>query len=210
MGTYKDLSGQRFGKLTVIKRNGTTNNGKVIWECICDCGNSTKVTTCSLRTGNTRSCGCLYKQSRKEIKTTHGLRHHPLYSVWLNIKQRCLNPNSTSYKRYGGRGITICDEWKNDFKSFYDWSMENGYQKNLTIDRIDVNGNYEPNNCRWTTIEQQANNKRNNHYLEYDNKRLTMSQWSKQLNLPRTVILYRLKLGWSVEKTLTTPVRYKK
>lgn len=204
MGKFVDLTGQRFGRLTIIKRVYNSKDGRVQWLCRCDCGNKTIVKSISLQSGNTRSCGCLYKDSREYIKKTHGKKHFRLYQTWINMKQRCYNINNTHYNDYGARGITICDGWKNDFMLFYTWAMENGYRDDLTIDRIDVNGNYEPKNCRWVTMKEQANNKRCSHYLEYDGERLTISEWAKKLNVPAYLLRGRLKLGWSIDRTLNT------
>ena len=154
-----DLNGRRFGRLVVVKYAG---KGK--WKCLCDCGNETTVLTSSLKSGRTSSCGCLYKEKRNG-KMTHGLSKTRLYRVWLGMRSRCNDPNNLSYKRYGGRGISVCDEWNSDFKSFYDWAMNTGYDPDApkgacTIDRINNGGNYCPENCRWITLTEQQKNKR--------------------------------------------------
>ena len=155
-----DLTGQRFGRLTVEKRAGTSQNGNVLWACKCDCGNITVVKGYSLKNSITRSCGCLIAESTKDRNTTHGLRKTRLYRIWANMKDRCLNSNAPGYLYYGGRGITICDEWKNDFLQFYDWAMANGYADDLSIDRIDNDKGYNPDNCRWATHSEQMRNRR--------------------------------------------------
>jgi hypothetical protein len=136
-------------------------------------------------------------------RLTHGLTKHPLFLVWTEIKQRCLYSGHSRYHDYGGRGISICDEWKNNFKTFYDWCIINGYQKGLSIDRYpDNDGNYEPSNCRLATTTQQQRNKRDNHILEFNGKKLTIIEWSEYTGVRRSSIHNRLKLGWPIEKIL--------
>lgn len=153
MGKIKDLSGQKFGKLEVIEFCGKNKEHQAMWICRCECGKETEVVGVNLTKGVTRSCGCLRGRPKNS-----GMTHTRIYHIWYNMKRRCYNPKDRNYKNYGGRGIKVCDEWLNDFQAFYDWAMSNGYSDDLTIDRINVNGNYEPTNCRWATIaEQQAN-----------------------------------------------------
>lgn len=138
----------------------------------------------------------------------HGLKHTRLYSIWNGIKIRCLNPNFIRYKDYGGRGITICDEWKNDFQAFYDWAMSNGYADNLTIDRIDNNGNYEPSNCRWVAMDVQANNSRHCRNIEFNGEVHSLSEWARITGIPRYTLNNRInQYGWSIEDALTRPNR---
>lgn len=154
------LEGKRFGKLTVIKRLRSNKKQNVVWLCKCDCGNFTEATTDLLNKGEKLSCGCRNREALLERNTTHGLTHTRLYGIWSGMKARCYNPNRDEYKWYGAKGVTICEEWKNDFQKFYDWSLANGYNDNLTIDRINPYGDYEPANCRWATWSEQNFNKR--------------------------------------------------
>lgn len=206
MKTTIDLVGQKFGHLTVIKYFGKTKSRKILWECKCDCGNpnTTIVTGSNLKTGNTISCGCIRKQRLLNSVTKHNERHTKLYGVWCSMKSRCQNPNNASYKNYGGRGICVCEEWQN-YTNFMQWSKESGYKENLSIDRIDVNGNYEPFNCRWVDMKTQANNTRQNKYVLYNNKNLTVTQWEEETKNP---VGQRLKQGLSVEQAITLPVHY--
>lgn len=161
-----DLTGHKFGRLTVINVSHKNKCNQKMWECVCDCGNHKIVNHYDIIYGKTRSCGCLRKEITASSKTTHGYKHTRLYRVWCNIKKRCNCKSYIQYEYYGGRGIKLCEEWNNDFAIFHDWSMANGYDENAkrgecTIDRIDVNGNYEPSNCRWVSMAEQNRNKRN-------------------------------------------------
>jgi hypothetical protein len=164
MAKQTELLGKVFGRLTVI---GTTPDrsasGNIVWSCQCECGNSVLVPGVYLRNGNTRSCGCLRKENFNNRK--HGLSHDPLYEIWTAMLQRCYNPKCQKYEHWGGRGIGVCDEWRHDFQTFYDWSMQNGYKRifgkgRLTIDRRNNDEGYGPNNCRWTTYSVQNSNRR--------------------------------------------------
>lgn len=160
-----DISGQRFGRLTAVECVGKKEQAGYLWRCVCDCGNEVAALTRDLRSGNTRSCGCWRNEKIGRINKTHGKSHKSrLYNVWNGMRQRCNDPNHKSYKNYGGRGILCCEKW-NDFTAFETWAFQAGYDENApygrcTLDRIDVNGNYEPDNCRWIAIKEQASNKR--------------------------------------------------
>lgn len=185
-----DLTGQRFGMLTVIEKAGS-NNG-IIWLCQCDCGNRCTVRADNLKSGKTESCGC--KANRIQNAEPIDKR---IVRIWAGMHTRCYNPNMNYYKHYGGRGITMCDEWigENGCRHFYEWAIANGYREDLTIDRIDVNGNYEPSNCRWATVEEQSNNKRNSIRLLYKGREVTMKELSGIIGVGKTPIYQAYKKG---------------
>lgn len=213
MGEIKDLTGQRFMHLLVLELVGKNKEGRAIWLCKCDCGNYHKTLGKYLLSGETTSCGCRRKQILADTtkrQTTHQMTNTKIYNSWNSMKHRCSNPNSQDYCNYGGRGIKVCDEW-NKFENFYDWAINNGYVEGLTIDRIDVNGNYEPSNCRWADHKTQGNNTRRNHYLTYKGKTKTMAEWAEEIGIEYTTLRSRINsYHWSVEKALETPVRERK
>lgn len=201
-----DLTNRRFNRLTALER--VLNQGKkVVWKCKCDCGNITYVSTSNLTCNRTKSCGCLKDEKLIQRSTTHNQRHTKLYEVWKTMKQRCFNPNNSSYKNYGGRGIIVCDNWKNSFQSFYDWSIQNGYKTNLSIDRINNNKDYCPENCRWADRQTQSNNTRTNHYITCNNETKTLADWVRSSNLKYGCVFNRIKKGWSIDKALNTPIK---
>ena len=157
-----DLSGQRFGLLVAKNKTCSDKSQKMVWNCICDCGNETLARTADLINGHTTSCGCRRRKSIIKASTKHGLRHTKTYSKWISMKQRCFNPNNHRFDDYGGRGITVCDEWKNSFEAFYYYvsKLPHFNEAGYSLDRINNDGNYEPDNVRWATATEQANNKR--------------------------------------------------
>lgn len=202
MRKIKDLTGQRFGRLTVLNCAGKNKHGHICWLCACDCGKTKVVTGSHLRSGDTISCGCYSTERAKKQLTKHGKKNTRIYNIWCSIKERCYNKNCRAYLLYGGRGITMFDEWQNDFQSFYNWSMANGYADNLTIDRIDSNGGYEPSNCRWATWQEQQNNRRNNHREEINGKILTLAEISKEYIINYGTLKSRIRRGWSIEDAI--------
>ena len=176
----KDLTGKKFGRLTVKEKDTKKSKGRNYWICECDCGNIKSIRTDALTCGHTKSCGCLNKET--QFKPIHGMKNTRLYNVWGGMKNRCRNKNSSDYVDYGGRGISYCKEWE-DFIPFYNWAIENGYEEGLSIDRVDNNGNYEPSNCRWATTKQQANNRRTNVITEYKGQKFTLKELSEKLDI---------------------------
>lgn len=204
----EDLTGQKFGRLTVLRQDYNKNSNNY-WLCKCDCGNIKSIRTEHLKDGSTVSCGCYSREITSKRSITHNKTKTRLYRIWISMKCRCYDEKHETYKNYGGRGIKICDEWLSDFMNFYNWAMENGYDENAprnicTIDRIDVNGNYEPDNCRFVDMKVQQNNRRNNHYITYNGETHTMKQWAEILNISTEAIRNRLKkYDYNIEKVFT-------
>lgn len=197
MAKYIDLVGSVFGRLTVIEYSHSQHDR--LWRCLCDCGNETIVRTNHLRLGRIKSCGCLRKDTLSEIKTIHGKRHSREYNAWCGMIQRCKNPKNKRYKHYGGRGIAVCDKWKT-FAGFYEDMGER--PKAHSLDRINNNGDYCKDNCRWATSEDQANNKQVNKYIEIAGEIKTMAQWAKHANINQQTLRKRIMRGWSPEKAI--------
>lgn len=201
----KDITGQKFEKLTVINRIGSNKIRQATWLCQCECGNKIIVTGIDLRRGKVKSCGCIRRENLLKKITKHNKSKSKLYKVFIGIKGRCYNKNNYQYKNYGGRGIEVCREWLEDFINFDNWAMANGYREGLSIDRIDNNGNYCPENCRFVDNTIQQRNKRNNKYLAYNGENLCIADWEKKLNFSQGAIKTRIKCGWTVEQIIETP-----
>ena len=201
MGKFVDITGQRYGRLTVIKIASKGKHTK--WLCKCDCGKECIIFGCALKSGNTKSCGCLNSELVIERQKKHGMNKSRLYKIYCQIKYRCYNVTYSEFQYYGGRGIKMCDEWRNDFMAFYSWAMANGYADNLTIDRIDANGNYEPSNCRWATQKKQQNNRRNNRVLTHNDETHTIAEWSEKTGINYKTLYSRIyTLKWDIAKAL--------
>lgn len=207
---FKDLTGQKFGRLSAIEKvGGIQKHNGVLWRCKCDCGNEKIVPSGTLKSGNTRSCGCLANdiKSRKRGAIKDEENGKRITRIHDGMVDRCYNKNCKAYKYYGARGIKVCDEWRlpGGLRNFYNWAIRSGYDDTLTLDRIDVNGDYTPENCRWATYKQQANNKRDNRILEFNGESHTITEWEEFSTVTRKGIEYRLKNGWSIEDALFSP-----
>lgn len=202
---FKDITGQRFNSLTVTSFAYCDERGEAHWNCICDCGKQTTTTGHRLRSGKTKSCGCLQSRIRKEgIHKSHGMTSTKLYVIWSNMKARCYNPKNTMYKNYGGRGISVCDEWKNSFEDFSEWALKNGYVEGLSIERINVDDGYNPNNCTWITLKEQSLNQRRSHRLTAFGRTQTIKEWSEESGIKYDTIERRInQYGWSAEDAVT-------
>ena len=199
---FIDLSSQTFGRLTVLRCEGPAKNRIMTWRCVCSCGNEVVCRGDHLREGKILSCGCLNQENRHTNTRTHGDRHTRLYNIWTHMKQRCKNQNRGNFKHYGGRGIKICPEWEHDFIVFRDWALANGYRDDLTIDRIDNDGDYCPENCRWATPEEQLNNTHRNHRIIVNGEEMTIAEASRRYKVPYDTIQRRISCGWSPERAI--------
>lgn len=202
MAQKLDLHGERYGRLMVMSP-AEIKRGRTAWNCSCDCGNALVVTTNELRCGDTKSCGCLHIQRATEANVTHGRRYSKEHSIWTNMKTRCLNPTNKFYKNYGALGVTVCERWL-DFGPFF---LDMGEcAPGMSLDRIDPNGNYSPDNCRWATVSEQVCNKRNSIWLDFDGLSLPLKLWAERLQICYGTLYTRVKQGWDVERVLTQPV----
>lgn len=200
-----DIKNQTFGRLKVIDY-AFSKDGRSYWHCKCSCGKELDIMGKDLKNNHIQSCGCLRREVTSKRMTKHGSTNTRLYHIWSTMKRRCETVKSgKAYKDYVLRNIKICEEW-HDFSAFQNWAFENGYTDELTIDRIDNNGNYCPENCRWVDLITQENNKRNNTWLTYNNKTQTIAQWARELGMKYNTLNERLRKGWSVDMALSTPV----
>lgn len=206
MSNLLNLVGQKYGKLTVIELTDERDRARNrMWLCKCDCGNMHKVATTKLTKGIIRSCGCSHIDNIKRVhksNTTHSMSKTKLYKVWAQMKNRC-RKESRFAKYYADRGITVCEEWTNNFECFATWAKENGYAEGLTIDRIDNNSGYKPSNCRWVTMKVQSNNTRQNVFFTYNGETKTIQQWSDETGINHDTIRCRIKAGWPDELVLS-------
>ena len=221
LGRAKNIIGNRYGHWTVIERAENSKDGKTRWLCRCDCGTIRSVDNGHLKSGASTNCGCeAFKKTseRNRVrKRTHGgtsgEKQERLYDVHRSMKRRCYEPSNNSYHNYGGRGIKVCDEWlgEHGYENFRKWAMENGYDPNAerqecTLDRIDNNGNYCPENCRWVNAKIQGNNRNDNHILEYQGERHTVVEWAEKMGMLPVTLYARIRRGWPIEKALKTPI----
>lgn len=205
-GKKTDLTNREFNRLKVIEYVGNNSRGDSLWKCQCRCGNLTEVTAYRLTSGTTKSCGCLQKEKLAKRNFKHGGTYTRLYQIWHDMKERTENSNNKRWERYGGRGIKICKAWQ-DFKEFEKWALTNGYNDKLTIERIDNDKGYEPENCKWETVRKQNRNKSNNVIIEHKGERKTVADWAIEKGMTYDCLRYRLKRGWSIEKALETPIK---
>ena len=206
-GPPKVNPGEKYGRLLIIEFAGVSTKGQRQWLCQCDCGNKHITITANLLSrSKVKSCGC-YKMERIIAlggrNKKHGMEGTPEYKAWVGMRKRCCSPNNASYASYGGRGIRVCDEWMTSFENFFrDLGPRPG--PGYSLERIDVNGNYEPTNCKWATIAEQNRNRRDNLIIEFDGRRQTLSLWAAETGIGRATISWRLKNGWDVDRALTT------
>lgn len=198
-----DRTGMRYGRLTVISQAERTNDGFTQWLCKCDCGKTKIIPTHNLT--RIQSCGCYKQEVFKRDHIKHGNSKTKLYHVWSSMKARCKNQNNKEWHRYGGRGISVCEEWRNGYEPFQNWALSHGYKEGLTLDRIDNDKGYSPDNCRWITLSEQQNNTSRNRFIEYNGEVKTASQIAKENNVNAKMFCQRIASGWDIERALNEP-----
>lgn len=197
-----DLRGKNFGKLIVVELSG--KQGKSLkWLCKCDCGNTKEIVGYQLTRGTTISCGCYKKDRMANLNKKHDMTNTKLFSLWFGMKRRCYDKTLNGFSSYGGRGIKVCDEWKNSFESFAEWAKNTGYEEGLTIERKNVDGDYEPLNCSWITMKEQQWNKQKTIYLLYKGERKPLCEWCEILGVNKNTARSRYYRGWSADKILS-------
>lgn len=208
MATALDLTGMQFGRLSVqyqtqsrIAKDGRPRRQ---WLCTCDCGNTVIVSTQNLRKGDVKSCGCLKREKLVQKLTTHGESKTKLHNIWKAMRKRCMNTHNSDFKYYGGRAISVCKEWNSNYDAFRNWALDHGYRDGLTIDRIDVNGDYSPENCRFCSMKEQANNRTNNVIVKFNGVSHTIKEWSEITGIPYQRLYMRLRNGWDAERAIRT------
>lgn len=205
-----NITGLRFNNLTAVRfdhRDERVKGGAHYWLFRCDCGNEVVLRKNSVTSNNTTCCADCSRKRKALVNTKHGGIGTRLYREWAGIIQRCTNPNDTSWERYGAKGITVCEDWKH-FELFKEWALSHGYADNLTIDRIDSSKGYHPDNCRWASVREQANNKQRTIWIEYEGERMQLSYWADRLGFPYHTLYDRLyRYGWTVERAFTEPIR---
>lgn len=230
MARAENLKGMRFGNLVVVERSGSNKQYRAMWLCKCDCGEEKRIASHDLKHGGTISCGCVGRIKRmenmkkgaansrkigsenrakkleeKKMKPKPRVMHRRLANIWNAMKSRCYNNNHVGYENYGGRGIMICKEWLEDYFEFEDWALSNGYDNDLTIDRIDNDGGYSPENCRWSTYEEQMNNRRDNNFVTINGETKTIAQWAREYDLAWSTIKQRVVTGKPDDEILARP-----
>lgn len=199
-----DLIGKRYGRLTVLVKNPVSSpSNNTRWDCVCDCGRVTTVIGSKLVNGHTSSCGCFHEEQFRASTLKHGMSSTPEYNIWCGIKDRCYNSRNEAYQRYGGRGITMCDRWRESFQNFYD-DMGGKPSENHSIERLDNDKGYSSDNCVWATPTEQANNRRSNNYQEYNGVTKTVAEWSREYSMSYAKLSKRLKKGIDIHTAVTT------
>lgn len=197
-GNFKDLSGLEINGIKVVSYAEIGKNNRSLWNCICHCGNEFVAVGSEIKRGRLKSCGCL-------LRRINGLYKSRLYRIHHMMMCRCYTESATNYEYYGGKGIKVCKEW-HDFMNFYNWAINNGYSEKLTLDRKDGNKDYEPSNCRWATRKEQSNNISSNIIFEFNGRKMTMAEWSRELSINRNTLDKRIRNGWGIEKAFTEPI----